>query len=116
MRIKYSAPTANHRRVLPNPDPNRVESDPEELVWEASNNFIVDIPDGVARKLLDELPGEFTEASEEEPAQRTLGERSPTPDNTWVEKVQSDEGDDMSTGSPSGSPTTSPRARPTRRP
>jgi len=98
VRLKYNAPSPNHRRVISNPDPNRVDEDPEEFVWENSNNFIVELPDALARQILDQYPGEFEEASSEE--QETREETIRGPKGTgegqqWVEKLDTDEGDDM---------------------
>jgi len=95
MRVKYNAPSANHRRVIPNPDPNRTEEDPEELVWEASNNFVLELPDGEARKLLDEFPDELEEAAPEEPSTRPAetqrGPKGTEEGGVWVETVEGDQ-------------------------
>lgn len=106
MRLKYNAASPNHRRVIPNPNPERTEEDPEELVWEASNNFIVEMPDGAARRTLDEYPGEFEEASEDEPDTRVQA----YPDE-WVEKLDTDEGE----GSTQTSPESARVSRPSRK-
>jgi hypothetical protein len=106
VRLKYNAASPNHRRVIPNPDPNRTEEDPEELVWESGNNFIVEVPDALARKMLDEFPGELEEAAADEPDTRTQAYPK-----EWVEKLDTDEGDDESTGT---SPESVRTSRPSR--
>lgn len=97
MRLKYNAPTASHRRVIPNLNPERVESDPEQWVWEVSNNFILDIPDSLARKVMDDFPGQFDEAPPEEsvPDQTPVSTRPPRSrdDEAWVGKTDSIDSD-----------------------
>jgi hypothetical protein len=127
MRVKYNSPSPNHRRVVPNSNPDRVEEDPEDWVWEASNNFIVEIPDAQARKLMDENLGQFVEAEEEpEPEAGRLQQNPMTtgrlrgPEGTqdtsssaeeWVEKVDSPEGYDSSPEPSGRRASASPRSR-----
>ncbi|PYS90477.1 MAG: hypothetical protein DMF62_04760 [Acidobacteria bacterium] len=118
MRLKYNAASPNHRRIIPNPDPNRTDEDPEELVWESDNNFIVEVPDAQARKLLDEFPGELEEAAPDEPdtrGPRSMQEERAGQGREWVEKLDTDEGDDMSTEAPPETARTSRATRTTPR-